>query len=309
MASRYSYEEEGLRQAIIVNPIAGRGQARDIRDLVVRAFGRLGETIVFETTAVGDEERVAAEAIAASCNPLVVVGGDGTCARVARVILERRIDCSLAVVPAGTGNDFAKSLGVAHYTPGQSVALVAVANPVRIDVGLADGDHFINTCGFGFDASVLKATQNVRFLKGDAVYIYSALRQLFSYRGIEIATGGALRRESERMLMAVASNGRSLGGAFRIAPTASVIDGKLDFCFFGDTNVLGRARRFAAALRGTHLTLPGVTGVKADTLTLTFAEKPAMEMDGELRLASSRTVRIECVPRALSVYAAPGALV
>jgi diacylglycerol kinase family enzyme len=111
------------------------------------------------------------------------------------------------------------------------------------------------------------------------------------------------------MLMAVASNGRSLGGAFWIAPTASVIDGKLDFCLFGDANVLGRARRFAAALRGTHLTLPGVTGLKADTLTLTFAEKPAMEMDGELRQATSRIVKIECVPRALSVYAAPGALV
>jgi diacylglycerol kinase (ATP) len=252
--------------------------------------------------------RVAAEAIAAGCNPLVVVGGDGTCARVAGAILEHRIICSLAVVPAGTGNDFAKSLGVALYSPEQSAALVGTAKPARIDVGLADGLYFVNTCGFGFDASVLEATQKVRFLKGDAVYIYSALRQLFSYRGIEIATEGALRTRSERMLMAVASNGRSLGGAFRIAPTASVTDGKLDFCLFGDTNVLGRARRFAGALRGTHLTLPGVTSIKSESLTLTFADNPGMEMDGELRQASSRTVRIECVPRALSVYAAPGAL-
>jgi diacylglycerol kinase (ATP) len=213
------------------------------------------------------------------------------------------------MVPTGTGNDFAKTLGVLTLSPTDIAQLVARGHTTPIDVGLADGHYFINTCGFGFDASVLEATQSARFLRGDAVYIYAALRQLFSYRGIEISTNGALQSGSERMLMAVASNGRSLGGAFRIAPTASVIDGKLDFCLFGDTNVLGRARRFAGALRGTHLKLPGVTAMKSESLTLTFADNPAMEMDGELIQASSRTVRIECVPKALAVYAAPGALV
>jgi diacylglycerol kinase (ATP) len=178
----------------------------------------------------------------------------------------------------------------------------------RIDVGLANGRYFINSCGFGFDASVLEATQKVRFLKGDALYIYSALTQLFSYRALEVKIDGALRGKGRKLLMAVASNGRSLGGAFRIAPTASVTDGKLDFCVLSDNNVIGRVRIFAGALRGTHLTLPGVTGIKGDWLSLTFDHNPAMEMDGELRQATSRTVRIECVPRALAVVAAPGSL-
>ena len=82
----------------------------------------------------------------------------------------------------------------------------------------------------------------------------------------------------------------------------------LDFCVFGDNNVWGRARLFAGALRGRHLALPGVTSIKGDCLSLTFADNPAIEMDGELRHARSRTVRIECVPKALVVVAAPGAL-
>ena len=294
---------------VIINPKAGRGRGERLLSQIRSQFSGLPGVEFTTTQSSGDEERLATDAIAKGARTIIAVGGDGTCAKIANAILESGKACRLATVPTGTGNDFAKMLGVLKLSAAAIARLVTRGDSTHIDVGRADGRYFLNSCGFGFDASVLAATQEVRFLKGDAVYIYSALRMLFSYRGIEIATDGALQMESERMLMAVASNGRSLGGAFRIAPTASVTDGKLDFCLFGDTNVLGRARRFAGALRGTHLTLPGVTGLKSDSLTLTFADKPAMEMDGELRQASSRTVKIECVPRALSVYAAPGALV
>lgn len=293
---------------VILNPAAGRGRGERLLLQIRSRFSGLPHVEFASTESSGDEERLAADAIAKGARNIIAVGGDGTCAKIANAILKSGRACRLAVVPAGTGNDFAKTLGVLTLSPGAIAQLVADGESTLIDVGLADGHYFVNTCGFGFDASVLAATKKVRFLKGDAVYIYSALRQLFSYRGIAISTDGALKTTSERMLMAVASNGQWLGGAFRIAPTASVTDGKLDFCVFGDTNVLGRARRFAGALRGTHLTLPGVTGIKSDSLTLTFSDSPAMEMDGELIQASSRTVKIECVPRALAVYAAPGAL-
>ena len=247
------------------------------------------------------------KALAAGATTIVVVGGDGTCSKVATAIMKSRADCALGVVPAGTGNDFAKTLGVARAAANEIFRLVERRTTSRIDVGRADGRYFINSCGFGFDASVLKATENVRFLKGDALYIYSALTQLFSYRALDVSIDGALRGKGKNLLMAVASNGRSLGGAFRIAPTASVTDGKLDFCLISDTSLLGRVRTFAGALRGTHLELPGVTSTKAESMSLTFADPPAMEVDGELQQATTRTVRIECVPNALTVVAAPGA--
>jgi len=109
--------------------------------------------------------------------------------------------------------------------------------------------------------------------------------------------------------MVTVSNGRYLGGAFKIAPRASVLDGKLDVCFFADSNVLQRARLFFGALRGTHLGLRGVSFSSADDLTFAFAAPPSMEIDGELRAARSATVSLRCVPLALSVVAAPGALV
>lgn len=257
----------------------------------------------------GEEERLTRQAIESGSTTIVAVGGDGTCSKIAGEILKSGRACRLAVIPTGTGNDFAKTIGVAGYAPRQVADLLLRETPARIDVGLADGRYFVNSCGFGFDPSVLEATQKVRFLKGDAVYVYAALRQLFSYRGIDVSANGVAGVESGRMLMVTISNGRSLGGAFKIAPHASVLDGKLDACFFSDSNVVERAKLFVGALRGTHLGMRAVSSASVEQLTLRFARRPSMEVDGELRIARSTTVELKCVPRALSVVAAPGALV
>ena len=226
----------------------------------------------------------------------------------ANAIIRSQSPCALAVVPGGTGNDFAKTLGVAELTPGQVAELVSRGQSAPIDVGSADGFYFLNSCGFGFDAAVLEASNKVRFLKGDAVYIYSALRQLFTYAGVKVAANPAPEIGSAPMLMVTVSNGRSLGGAFQIAPHASVLDGKLDACFFQDSGFLKRLRMFIGAFRGTHVTMAGVISSAVAQLELSFPDSPSMEMDGELRVARSRTVELRCVPGALRVIAAPQAL-
>jgi diacylglycerol kinase (ATP) len=291
-----------------VNPAAGRGRIRSALPGLRAAFSARGITTTYETTASGEEEALAERAIGAGARTIVAVGGDGTCGRIANAILRSGVPCRLAVVPAGTGNDFAKTLGVSRYAPDQIADLVVRGDATRIDTGLADGYYFLNSCGFGFDASVLKASNDVRLLRGDAVYIYAALKQLFSYRGIDVTPSGAPGVEPARMLMVTVSNGRFLGGAFKVAPHASVLDGKLDACFFGDSNVGERVKLFVGAMRGTHLGMRSVSAANLQQLALTFPSKPLMEMDGELRRAKSATVELRCVPRALSVLAAPGAL-
>ena len=294
---------------LIVNPTAGRGGVRSALPTVRAAFSARGIGTMFETSAPGEEEALAARAIRAGVTTVVAVGGDGTCGRIANVILRSGTECSLAVVPTGTGNDFAKTLGVNRYAPEQVADLVVRGEATRIDVGLADGHYFLNSCGFGFDASVLEASNRVRFLKGDAVYIYSALGQLFTCHGIEVSANGVPGVNRGPMLMVTVSNGRFLGGAFKIAPHASVLDGRLDACFFSDSNVLERVKLFVGAMRGTHIAMPSVSTASVQQLALTFPSSPLMEIDGELRVARSRTVQLQCVPRALSVVAAPGALV
>jgi diacylglycerol kinase (ATP) len=291
---------------IIINPAAGRGKGvRAFRE-VESARRNQRASRLLTTQAPGDEAQLAREALRDGADSIVVVGGDGTCSKVAQEILSAGSKCALALIPCGSGNDLAKTLGVSGATPGQILQLVARGNISRIDVGRADGRYFINSCGFGFDASVLEATQTVRFLKGDAVYVYSALRQLFTYRGINVSVDAIADAEPGRMLMLTVSNGQFLGGAFRIAPHASVVDGELDIGFFGDTGLAGRVRIFAGAFRGTHVGLPSVKTERVAEMTLRFPAPPMMEVDGELRQALSSTVKVECVPRALNVIAAPG---
>jgi diacylglycerol kinase (ATP) len=292
------------RVFVIMNPAAGRGTARARIQAIRSAFSAHGISEFHETRVAGDEAKLAAVAIDRGAETIVTVGGDGTCSRIASTLLERGRHCRLAVVPCGTGNDFAKTLGVEKFTPDEIATLVMSHRRVEIDVGRTDEHCFLNSCGFGFDASVLEATQAVRFLKGDAIYIYSALAQLFTYRGVSVSVGAAAG--AARLLMLTVSNGRFLGGAFRIAPRASVTDGKLDIGLFRDTGVIGRLRVFAGAFRGTHLGLPSVTSERVSSVTLRFSDPPLMEVDGELRQARSSTVNLECLPAALSVIAAPG---
>jgi diacylglycerol kinase (ATP) len=292
---------------LIVNPAAGRGGIRGAIPHVRDVFAARGVTAFLETTTAGEEETLAQAAIADGATTIVAVGGDGTCGGIANAILKSGAPCRLALVPSGTGNDFAKTLGISDHSPEMIADLVLNGRETRIDVGIADGRHFLNSCGFGFDAAVLDASNRVRFLKGNAVYIYTAITKLFTYRGTRVTARGVSGVADGAILMVTVSNGRSLGGAFRIAPTASVLDGKLDVCFFRDAGVVERVQLFAGAMRGTHLGMHAVSSAKIQRLTLTFGVNPAMEMDGELRMAESTSVEVSVVPSALSVLAAPGA--
>jgi diacylglycerol kinase (ATP) len=294
---------------VIANPVAGSGGIRGAIPHVREVFAARGISAFVETTIPGEEEALAHAAIDDGATTIVAVGGDGTCNCIANAILKSGTPCRLALIAYGTGNDFAKTIGVTRHTPEMIADLVLSGHETRIDVGLADGRHFLNSCGFGFDAAVLDASNRVRFLKGDAVYVYSAIAKLFSYHGTHVSVHGVAGVEDGPMLMVTVSNGRSLGGAFRIAPTASVVDGKLDACFFRDAGVVERVRLFAGAMSGTHLGMPAVSSAKIQRLTLTFGVNPAMEVDGELRMAESTSVEVSVLPSALSVLAAPGALV
>ena len=293
---------------LLVNPAAGRGGIRAKLPKILDVFRAHGITKVYQTTSAGEESSLTKRAITEGATTIVAVGGDGTCSRIADAIVRSGTLCRLAALPSGTGNDFAKTLGVDNYDPERIAELLVNGRESRIDVGLAAGQYFLNSCGFGFDAAVLEASNQIRFLKGDAVYIWAALKQLLTYQGIDVAVSGAPGVMGGSMLMVTISNGRYLGGAFKIAPHASVLDGKLDACFFGDSNVIQRVRLFAGAMRGTHTGMPSVTSTTVQQLTLTFAKNPSMEMDGELRLLRSRTIEIRCVPRALAVIAASGEL-
>src|SRR6185295_19805611 len=168
------------------------------------AFGAFGVIDIETTSAAGEERTLARTALDQGCTTLVAVGGDGTWSQVAGAILEARADCRLALLAAGTGNDFAKTAR-APATDIAETARLAVEGPdVRVDVGHVEGRHFLNIAGFGFDIAVLEDCSRITWLSGPALYPVSALRQLFGYRGVEIEINSLRNhRDSARHLMLI----------------------------------------------------------------------------------------------------------
>ena len=298
------------RVCVIVNPAAGRGRGGRALPGVRAAFAAVGITDIRQSTEREGEATVADRAIAEGCDTLVAVGGDGTWSNVANAILRSGADCRLALIAAGTGNDFAKTAGAPAHDAAATARLVVAGVDRRVDVGRIEDRWFLNIVGFGFDVSVLESVAGIRWLQGDALYAYAALRQLGSYVGTEIAIDSAARtRASAAHLMLVIANARHFGGTFRIAPLASITDGLLDAVAIGDASPFRRLQLFGAVIRGTHAAMPEVHIEPSRAFTLRFPTAPAYETDGEYRRAASTTIEVACVPNGLRLVVPHDAVV
>ena len=289
------------RVCVIVNPASRRGHGAQRLPLVRKEFAAVGVHDVRTTVAPRDEIALARQAIAEGVTTIVACGGDGTISNVANAIVASGADVRLALIAAGTGNDFYKTVGAPALDIAKTAKLAVEGGDVRVDVGQIEDKYFLNVTGFGFDMAVLEDIQTIRWLKGPALYNYSALRQLMFYRGvgIDIATNG--HRRSAHHLMLIIANARHFGGTFKIAPQASLTDGLLDAVSFHDATPLTRLSLFGAAIAGTHAKRPQVKVEQGDRFTLRFESPPPYETDGEYNVARSSTVVVKCVPGALRV--------
>ena len=294
---------------VIVNPASGRGRGARLLPSVRAAFASHGVTDVRLTERAADEDRVMRGALDAGATTIAIVGGDGTWGRCAGAVLAAGAadHVRLAFLSAGTGNDFAKNLGAPTRDFPAMAALCA--NPLcerRVDAGAVESGGtthwFVNVAGFGFDVAVLEDTMKGGVLGGPAVYLAAALRHLFDYPGFAYTEGGT-HGESRLAMMVIFSNGATLGGAFRIAPSARIDDGLIDQLAVGDIGALARVRLFVHAIRGSHTELPDVRTARRKEYTLTFTGAPKCDLDGELVQLAHRDVMIRSAPGALRVVA------
>lgn len=294
------------RVCVIVNPASGRGRGGRVLPEVTRAFHAVGVTNIQTTQAREDEGAIARRAMDAGATTLVAVGGDGTWGNVANAILTAGAgpQVRLALIAAGTGNDFAKTAGCPATDIDATARLVAQGVETVVDVGRIEDHFFLNIAGFGFDVAVLEDIRTITWVRGEALYLYSALRQLTSYPGVDIDVASpARRRGAAKHLMLIVANARNFGGKFRIAPEASLTDGALDAVAILDASTWRRLNLFGAVARGTHHTLTEVVIEQSPSFTVQFSRPPAYETDGEYRQAASAELDITCVPGALRLVA------
>lgn len=287
---------------LIANPAAGRGRGARCLPRVREAFQYVGVREVHITRQAGDEARLAERLAGDGAETIAVLGGDGTWSKVAGALVRCGAECRVAMIAAGTGNDFVKTARIPARDFRMMARLAAEGADIRVDVARVGDQPFLNVAGFGFDASVIEQTeQSGSMLRGQALYVVTALRQLFGYRGFDMAVDGA--QGFDRHLMLAIANGQFFGGAFRIAPRASLQDGLLDAIAIRNATPMRRMKIFGAAMRGVHTELPEVVERQATSFRLRFPEPPVYQADGELRRATDTELEIGVTPGALRVVA------
>jgi len=297
---------------LIINPRAGHGRgrryARRIRRYLESSGVRFSASFSRNS---GDVEQQTRAACASGCRHIVVVGGDGTIHEAVNGILAAGTgagaDPALGLIPLGTGNDFAKALGMPmRWRAACDLIVARIRNGQyrRIDAGRCNDYFFANGIGIGLDARVTVASQRWKWLPGSLSYVVGLLQVLAA--GIP-ASGARIRCDGEllegRFSMAVACNGQWVGGVFNIAPRARNDDGQLQLVLAQALDRRQVLRLAPKVIKGTHEGIPEARFIDFRQLEIELERGFPVEADGEVRALSARHLRIELLPGALTVLA------
>jgi diacylglycerol kinase (ATP) len=273
---------------IVVNPTAGSGRALRLLPWMRERIELRPDVELRVTSRPGEAEELAAEAADQGHDRVVAVGGDGTVQEVINGLLARGDPArgELGILPIGTGNDLARSLGL-PTDPGAAWT-IAMGNATRsLDVARATNGEgrqrwFGSAGGIGFDAQVASAMASQRgWRAGRAGYLVTTLTELrrFENRAVRLEIDG-VTIERNVLLIAIA-NGEYYGGGMRIAPGARTDDGRLDICVVGDISRLTAIRQLRNLYRGTHVEHVAVSMHGGSQLSIEGDAATRVHLDGE----------------------------
>ncbi len=246
---------------VIANPLAGGGKSISLAREFLRAAADGGfNPVLLDVIGVNAMIRECA-ALLDSENfvGLICVGGDGLLHELLPLI--KRYDIPFTVIAAGTGNDFARTIGT-FGSSNQALIELIKNEPARIDsFTVESGDQAVTACqvlSLGFDALVNERANSFSRVRGKIKYVAALVRELPLFKPVEFSItidGVDYRRTA--MLIAIA-NGSSYGGGMRICPNANNSDGVLDLLVLNRVSIFELIRVFPRVYSGSHISHPAV---------------------------------------------------
>jgi YegS/Rv2252/BmrU family lipid kinase len=295
-----------VRALLVANPTAGGGRAGRLVGAVLGRLRQDGIQVTEHRTRSLEDARLAACQAARSVDAVLAMGGDGTVGACAAGLADAepgRQGAALAVVPAGGGNDAARSLGLPAGDPLAAAGLLRSLRRRVADLATVGGRAYLNVAGAGFDSEVNRvANQRLGWAGNRPRYVGAVLAQLAVGRTARfrlVLDGQASAVEA--WLVAVA-NGPSYGGGMLVAPRASLGDGLLEVVVIGGVGKLEFLRTFPKVFSGRHVEHPAVTVHRAARVELDADRTLAVYADGEP--AGSLPATFAVRPAALAVLAA-----
>lgn len=289
------------RYCLISNRVAGSGSAGAYIDHVKALMENRGVDFeIRETQYPGHATELAKAAVDEGFDVIVAVGGDGTLRETALSVVHT--DRVLGLLPCGTGNDYARPLGIP--TDAEAALDILLNGETRtVDAGMANDQIFFNIAGFGFDVDVLDYTEEFKpkCRNGETAYRLGCLKAVLGLklrRSTLTFPDGTIERN---VLMAAAGVGTHFGGGMNVLPESDMSDGLLDVCIAHDVKRIGVLKLLPKFIKGKHLGLKCITYRKATEVSVVCDPVSRIEVDGERMDGTPVTFRI--LPGALKVRA------
>ena len=285
--------------ALVINPTSGSGKGATIGKHVAAFLSarNVEHQIISGNSAISMASKLA-QFIGnfPKCSGVIAVGGDG----LAHIVLQKTTPAQipLAVIPAGTGNDFVRSLGWSLEDLDPYLEAILSTPPTSIDLGLVNGEWFGAVLSTGFDSMVNERANTMSWPKGPMKYNAAIAIELprFRPRHYEI-TLDERTVSTQAMLIAVA-NGRSYGGGMLVCPDADIEDSLFDVMVLHPVSKIEFLKVFPRVFKGTHVTHPAVEIVRSSSVKIS-ADAIAYA-DGER--IGPLPISAQCIPRAMLTW-------
>jgi len=292
----------GLRVALAVHPASGHGAAGRVAPVVAERLRAVSSRLtVVEADTVERSRALMVRARDEGLDALVVLGGDGSAHQAVQFCAGHGVP--LGVVPAGTGNDLVRALGM-PADPVAAVDAVVAALRVgarrRIDLGrVAGGAWFASVLCAGFDSAVNERVNRMRWPHGRRRYDLAIVAELAALRPSRLVVdtdGGVLELAAT---MVAVGNTAYYGGGIPVCPEADPTDGLFDLTVVGEVSRVDLVRMLPTIRSGAHVGHPAVRVLRARRVSLGGDNEWVAYADGE-RLGPLPVV-VECVPGALEL--------
>lgn len=265
----------------IVNPVAGKNKGNKLIPMI-KAFC-LEQKIQFKiikTEKYGGATAVINRYIKENYDVYIAVGGDGTVNEVANGMVGS--DKVLAIIPCGTGNDFAKTLGLPR-DPMEALKLIFNGTPQLIDIGSVNNQCFINIASIGLDAEIADYTNKIkRWFKGAYAYVIALIKVLINFKPMLIKFNEEGKSYSKKIMLVAICNGRYYGGGMKIAPHALLTDGCFDVCVIEKMSRLKLLFLFPSVFKGKHSRIKHVKIHRTRAITIEGEGPLKINLDGEI---------------------------
>jgi len=215
---------------------------------------------------------------------IVAAGGDGTINEVVNGLILAAggpPDCVVGILPLGTANDLAHSLGLPTAITAACQRLAA-GHTRPIDVGQVNGRYFVNNSAIGLEPVVTLAQNRLRWIKGAPRYVAAALKCVFTAKPWQVSLSWGRSSFAGPIMLVSVGNGRRTGGAFYLTPHAQLDDGRLDVVYAMQMNRLQMLALLPQTFWGGHINHRLVGTARAAALTLAVSPPTPIQADGEV---------------------------